>query len=94
MPDTVKLDGHHRSTVEKLFRHPTSHNIEWHDVISLLQKVATVVEGENGRFTVTLGEETQVFDEPRHHDCDIQQVIDIRRMLDQAAITPETTRRH
>jgi len=38
------LDGHHRATVEKIFTHPTGHNIQWHDVISLLEQVGTVEE--------------------------------------------------
>ena len=40
----MELDGHHRATVAKIFNHPTSHNIQWHDVLSLLNKVATVTE--------------------------------------------------
>ncbi|HEY5109581.1 MAG TPA: hypothetical protein VII96_08215 [Acidimicrobiales bacterium] len=81
MPDGTKLDAHHRKTVEKLFTHPTSHNIQWHDVLSLLQAVAEVEETHDGRFRVTLGEETETFDAPRGHDIDTQQVVDLRRML-------------
>jgi len=29
-----------RQRVERIFRHPVSHNIEWHDVLSLLEGVA------------------------------------------------------
>jgi hypothetical protein len=85
-----ELDGHHRSTVEKIFGHPVSHNIQWHDVLSLLQSVATVKEGHDGRYTVTLGSETRTFDAPRNHDIDEQQVIDLRRMLKGAGITPDS----
>ena len=35
--DGIKLNGHHRVTVEKIFQHPVSHNIQWHDVLSLLR---------------------------------------------------------
>ena len=42
MTDEPKMDSHHRKTVEKLFTHPTSHNIQWHDVLSLLEAVAQV----------------------------------------------------
>lgn len=50
----------------KIFNHPVSHNIQWHDVLSLLQNVAAVTEEPGGRYTVTLGSETQTFDAPRH----------------------------
>ena len=88
MTDGIKLDAHHRKTVEKLFTHPTSHNIQWHDVLSLLQAVAGVEEAHDGRFRVTLGEETETFDAPRGHDIDTQQIVDIRRMLKGAGYGP------
>ena len=84
MTDGTKLDAHHRKTVEKLFTHPTSHNIQWHDVLSLLQAVAEVEETHEGRFRVTLGGETQTFASPRGADVDTQQVVDLRRMLKEA----------
>jgi hypothetical protein len=87
----MELDGHHRATVEKIFGHPVSHNIQWHDVLSLLQSVAVVTEERDGRYTVTLGNETETFDAPPGHDIDEQQVVDLRRMLRGAGIAPEST---
>jgi hypothetical protein len=89
MTDGKGLDGHHRATVEKIFSHPVSHNIQWHDVLSLLQSVGQVTEEPSGRYTVTLGSETETFDAPRHHDIDEQQVVDLRRMLRGAGITAD-----
>jgi len=91
MAEGRELDGHHRATVEKIFSHPVSHNIQWHDVLSLLQSVAAVTEEHEGRYKVTLGSETESCEVPRHHDIDEQQVIDLRRMLKGAGITPEST---
>jgi hypothetical protein len=91
MAEGIELDAHHRATVEKIFNHPVSHNIQWHDVLSLLQSVAPVTEQHEGRYTVTLGSETETFDAPRHHDIDEQQVIDLRWMLRSAGIAPEST---
>jgi len=86
-----ELDGHHRTTVAKIFSHPTSHNIQWHDVVSLLESVGDVIEEHDGRYKVTLGSETETFDAPRHHDINEQQIVDLRRMLRGAGITPEST---
>ena len=91
MTEGIELDGHHRATLEKIFNHPVSHNIQWHDVLSLLESVATVTEKPDGRFAITLGSETETFDAPRHHDIGEQQVVDLRRMLRGAGITPEST---
>ncbi len=90
MAEGDELDGHHRATVEKIFNHPVSHNIQWHDVVSLLERVGTVNDERDGKVTVTLGPETETFNAPRHHDIDEQQVIDLRRMLKGAGITPES----
>jgi len=91
MAKDSELDAHHQSTVEKIFNHPAGHNIQWHDVMSLLQSVATVIEVGDGRYTVTLGSETETFNRPRHNDIDEQQVVDLRRMLRGAGITPNPT---
>jgi hypothetical protein len=89
MAEDGQLDGHHRATVEKIFNHPVGHNIQWHDVLSLLQSVGTVTEERDGRYRVMLGSETETFDAPRHADIDEQQVVDLRRMLKGAGITPK-----
>ena len=85
----MALSGHHGRTLEKLFAHPVSHNVEWHDVVSLLEHVGTVEREHDGRYKVTVGSETQTFDRPRHHEnvLDEQQVVDVRRMLETAGIT-------
>jgi hypothetical protein len=88
MAEGLNLDGHHRATVEKIFQHPAGHNIQWHDVLSLLRSVATVDEEHDGRYRVTLGSETETFDAPRGHDIDTQMVVDLRRMLQGAGIGP------
>ena len=53
MAEGLEPDAHHRATVEKIFNHPVSHNIQWRDVLSLLRSVATVTEEPDGRYTVT-----------------------------------------
>ena len=89
MTDGIKLDAHHRKTVDKLIAHPTSHNIQWHDVLSLLEAVGEVEELKGGRFKVTLGHETQTLETPRGTtDIDTQMIVDLRRMLKGAGIGP------
>ena len=41
MTDGIHLNRHHQVTVEGIFRHPVGHNIEWHDVLALLEKIGT-----------------------------------------------------
>lgn len=74
----VHLSGHHRETISQILQHPVSHNIEWRAVVSLLQAVAQVEETHNGRLLVTLGDETETFEPPRHKSINTQQVVDLR----------------
>jgi hypothetical protein len=83
------LNSHHRETLVQIFQHPVSHNIDWKAVLSLLEAVATVKESPHGKFLVTLGGESEAFEAPRHKDIDVQQVVDLRRMLKNAGYGPE-----
>ena len=87
----TRLDSHHRATVAKIFGHPTSHNVQWHDVFSLLRGVGANIEVHEARFTVTTGAETEGFDRPKGHDLDEQHLVDLRRMLTNIGITPQST---
>jgi hypothetical protein len=86
MPEN--LNSHHRDTVEKIFAHPTSGNVEWRQVISLLDAIGTTIEKHNGTIEVTLGDQTEVFHPPRTKDIDEQMVVDLRQMLTQAGFAP------
>jgi hypothetical protein len=76
------------STLEQVFAHPTSGNVEWRKVLSLLEAVGTVTEEHNGKFRVEIGPETEVIHKPRGKDVDEQLVVDLRRMLTQAGYAP------
>jgi hypothetical protein len=89
-PEPVHLNNHHRDTLEKIFRHPTSHNIEWLDVLSLLEVVGTVSESHDGKFVVTLGSVTETIERPKNKNVDIQLVIDLRRLLRAAGYGTDT----
>ena len=83
---TAHLDSNHRDTVEQIFNRPSSGNVEWRRVRSLLEAVGTVEEERGGRLRVTLGGETETFDPPHAKDVDVQMLVDLRRMLRRAGI--------
>lgn len=72
------LSGHHRDTVERIFAHPTSHNIRWREVVSLLETIGTVTHEHNGKLRVSLGPETEVLPAPHGKDVGIQVVSSLR----------------
>jgi hypothetical protein len=85
VPDrAAHLSPNHRDTLLKIFDHPVGHNIEWPAVLSLIEAVAEVERRHDGKYVVTLGDERQILERPKHKDVDTQQVIDLRHMLAKA----------
>ena len=84
MSDTPHLNGRRRDTLQQIFQHPTSHNVEWRDVLSLLEATGEVEERHDGKFHVRLGDATDTFTRPESKDVDVQQVVDLRRLFTQA----------
>jgi hypothetical protein len=84
VPASEHLSSHHRDTLLQVFQHPTSHNVEWPAVLSLLDAVGSVEKRHDGKYSVTVGTESEVLTAPKHKNIDVQQVIDLRRMLTSA----------
>lgn len=84
MTENHHLAEKHRNTLYHLEQHPASHNLEWHDILSLLQEVGTVTEKSNGKVDVKIGDELLFLTPPRHKDIDEQMVVDLRRALKNA----------
>jgi len=86
---TIKLDHHHRVTAQKLFSHPLCHNIQWHDVCSLLGRFGEVHETHRGNWAVTVEGETYSFGSTRTRDLTEDQVLKVRRFLQMVGLTKE-----
>jgi hypothetical protein len=82
------LTHRHRDTLEKIFSHPLSGNVEWRQVLSLLAAVATTTQEPNGKVKVELGGETEVLRPPNGKDVDRQMIVDLRRLLTNAGLEP------
>jgi hypothetical protein len=75
------LNPHQRDTLLQIFQHPTSHNIEWQAVLSLLEAAGSVELRHDGKYLVDVGGENVVLARPKDKDIDVQLVVDLRRML-------------
>ncbi len=79
------MNGRHQHTYEAIFRHPAAHNLEWHDVLSLLTSLAHVVEEDNGSFVVTRNGHEVVLHAPKHKDvATVEHLLAIRRFLQES----------
>ena len=65
-----------------------SRNIEWRNVLSLIEAVGTAVEEHNGKLKLTIGSETEVIRPAHGKDIDPQLIADLRRMLSAARYSP------
>ena len=88
-PGAEHLDSRHKDTVRQILEHPTSHNIEWRAVMSLLDAVGTVTVRHDGKVAVKLGSELEFLEPPVGKDIDDQMVVDLRRMLTKAGYGPQ-----
>lgn len=81
MPEIEHLNSHQRDTLLQLFQHPTSHNIEWHDVLTLLEAVGSVELRHDDKYVVRIGAETEIVSRPKHKDVEVELIVHLRRML-------------
>ena len=88
-PEPTTLNNHHLDTLTAIYSHPTSGNIRWADVESLLGAVGNITEKHDGKFLVKVGAETETIERPRSKDVDVQLIVDLRRMLRNAGYEPQ-----
>jgi hypothetical protein len=79
--DPSHLSGHHRDTLLQIFQEPTGHNVEWHDVMSLLGAIGSVEQRHDDMFVFRIGADSEVLKRSNEKDIDGQQLVDLRRML-------------
>ena len=51
------IHGTRLRTLEALFRHPPAHNLEWMDVVALIEKIGAVHEKGDNKFSFDVGGE-------------------------------------
>ena len=80
----------HERTLEAIFEHPTSANIQWRDIEGLFKELgAEITEREGSRVAVVLFREVRVFHRPHPSpNIDKGAVTSIRKWLEQHGVLP------
>lgn len=80
----------HQRTLQAIFAHPVSANIQWHDIEALFIELgAEISEREGSRIAVVLFDEVRVFHRPHPSpDTDKGAVASIRNWLKQHGVVP------
>ncbi len=79
------LSGSDRRTYETLFRHPSSHNLKWHDVIHLFQQLGSVTEKPNHEYVFAAGDVQHVMRRPHSKDVTPEEMRDLRHFIADSA---------
>jgi hypothetical protein len=76
----------HERTLGMLFEHPTSHNIEWRDVIGLLDSIGATAPASHDGLRVIVNDKTVVFHHTQAKTLTTEQVQQMRHFLRDAGI--------
>jgi hypothetical protein len=86
----ISMSKVHQATYKAIFQHPIAHNLQWHDVRSMLDGLAEVTEEHNGNLKFTRHGEVLILHPPKHKDLsDTKEVMQIRHFLERSTV-PES----
>jgi hypothetical protein len=86
--DLTTLSNSYRATLEGIFQHPLSHNLEWADVIALFSKLGTVTHKSNNEFVFAIAGEHHLMHAAHGKNLPADTVIAFRHMLTRAGWSP------
>ena len=79
---TPPLTGCRLRTYDRIFQHPVSHNLGWHDVHALFRHLGQVETEPNGKLKVIRNGQTMVLHPPRAKDvADTEELMELRHFL-------------
>jgi hypothetical protein len=79
------LHGSHLRTYEKIFQHPVSHNLAWHDVFSLFRHLGDVSVELNGHLKVTRNGHVLILPSSRTKDvAEVEELMKLRHFLEKS----------
>ena len=85
----ASVTGGRRRTLEAIFHHPSAHNLEWSDVVGLIEKIGHVQEKANNEFVFEVVGKRHVMRKPHTKDLTSSEVIEVRNFLIQAGLSPK-----
>lgn len=87
-PDRGAITDSNQKTLDTIFSHPLAHNLEWRDVVTLIEKIGEVDRKANHEVTFVVGGARHRFHKPHTKDLAGPEVIEVRKFLQQAGWSP------
>ncbi|GJE40269.1 hypothetical protein [Methylobacterium persicinum] len=88
---SAHIHGHDRAILGRIFHHPTSNNLEWREVVAFVERIGSTEEKRDDRWGFTLAGRTATFLRPRDKDMDPREVERLRRLMQDACLSPYST---
>lgn len=88
--DRTTLSHSCRKTLDTIYQHPMSHNLEWADVVALFAKLGSVEHKPNNEFVLAIDGDRQLLRKGHGKDLHTDDVVQVRHMLTRAGWSPET----
>jgi hypothetical protein len=89
MPTHRHLTPEHQQTLEHIFWHHRTPEIEWADLLRLIEAIGSVVEEGHGKYKFVVNGEHHVFTRPRHDKItNAEETAELRAFLERARMTP------
>jgi hypothetical protein len=85
----ASLTGAHRRTLEAVFRHPSVHNLEWNDVVAMIDAIGESQEKPNGECVFQVAGQRHLMRKPHTKDLTSSDVTGLRHFLEQAGASRE-----
>jgi len=89
--DLSSLPGSARRTLDALFRHPLAHNLEWRDVVALVERIGEVEEKPNREVSLHVAGVRHRMSKPHSKDLTTIEVMELRHFLTKAGWTSDDT---
>ncbi len=87
--EAAAVTGARRRTLEAIFRHPLAHNLEWIDVVALIDRLGSVQEQPNHEFVLELAGQRHLMRRPHKKDLTTDEVLQLRHFITRAGLSPE-----
>jgi hypothetical protein len=88
-PASERISGSNRRTLQAVFRHPSAHNLEWNDVLGLIDKIGEVISKNNSEFEFRVAGQIHFMRKPHTKDIAGPDVIKLRKFLTDAGVSSE-----
>ena len=89
--DRATLSKASRMTMEALYQHPLSHNVQWSDVVALFAKLGTVDHKSSNEIAFSIGGKRHQVRKPHSKELTAADVMAFRHLLSRSGWSPEAT---